>query len=312
MAFLFNWDPERTQQVRKRLQQEAADKEAQEPTPALPSLTRSAPTLHASGHGAAANSNATAAHAASSGSLGSRARRKPSAAAAKGGSKKVATTEVKRPASPSTWLGELRKTAMQPLDMEGCTEYHRHYWFHPATVNFPLGRTMPFTGRGPECAEGRLSSTGIGTREREYGSLKSDQGQAQTFVAQAHRLRKMRGSKYDTEVEKAYNCKGITKSKYFGAVEPLVFVTELNRRGLNPSMASEGTTSAFVGGTNLCLKRNRPPGAPELDEKRQVGLYEDSFKYWRGDIHPPKHGLASSDVTAFADLMVTQKSLMRA
>eukprot|EP00929_Paragymnodinium_shiwhaense_P022792 TRINITY_DN14451_c0_g2_i3.p1 TRINITY_DN14451_c0_g2~~TRINITY_DN14451_c0_g2_i3.p1 ORF type:complete len:302 (+),score=65.01 TRINITY_DN14451_c0_g2_i3:109-1014(+) len=300
MAFIFNWDPERTQQVRRRLQHEATLREAEDSAPALPTLSRSAPSLHASGAAVTQPQEAK----------GLKSRKKD--ATKKPGARKTREAqEQKRPASPGAWLGELQKTAMQPLDMEGCTEYHRHYWFHPGTVNFPLGRTMPFTGRGPECARDRKKSTGIGARDMEYGSLKSDSGTAGCFVEQAHRLRKMRGSKHDEEAEKAYNCKGITKSKYFGSVEPLVFVTELNRRGLNPSMASEGTTSCMVGGSQLCLPRTRPPGAPDFPERRQVGLYEDSFKVWRGDIHPPKHGLASSDVTAFADLMVTQKSLMR-
>lgn len=192
------------------------------------------------------------------------------------------------PATPSTWLQELRSTAMQPLESSGSTQMHREFYFHPRTKDYPLGKLTPACNRGPEAAETRIHPTGIGKRPRVYASYQSDYGAATKDVEDYRELKKMQGSQS----------------------EPLIFITELNRRNLNPSMVSEGICGSFVGGTNIALKHTLP-ASMQREEKRQIGLYEDSYKFWRNNYRPPTHGLGQSECSQFANAMVQQKALLR-
>eukprot|EP00928_Gymnodinium_smaydae_P028584 TRINITY_DN21764_c0_g2_i1.p1 TRINITY_DN21764_c0_g2~~TRINITY_DN21764_c0_g2_i1.p1 ORF type:complete len:278 (-),score=34.66 TRINITY_DN21764_c0_g2_i1:227-1060(-) len=217
-------------------------------------------------------------------------RRRRRAGGALGGSSSAPALPSCRPASPSTWLGELRKTAMKPLEVGSNTENHRHYWFHPRTSEYPLGKTEPATGRGPEAKENRRSSTGIGLRSRELGSYQTDYAQAEKGVQHYMQLRDIQGDR----------------------TQSLMFYTSLKRRGLNPSLASEGVVGCSTGGSTVSLRHSLNPEMRKLlrPDKRCVGLYEDSFLDWEGR-RPGKHGLKTSDVTQFADAAVQQKCLMR-
>jgi len=214
----------------------------------------------------------------------------------------VATsTTPEPPAAPGAWLAEMKGIAMQPLACEGATESHRHFWFHPSTKNFPLGKTemagAPVGApghRGPECTEGRKGSNGIGLRPREMGSLKSDYSQQENDIQKYLQLRKIQGSNST----------------------PTIFITELNRRGLNPSMVSEQVCGSFVGGTTTALKHTLIPGsAPSSlvrEDKRQIGLYEDSFACWpNGSYRPPAHGNNQSEITVFGNEMILCKNMVR-
>merc|ERR1740117_1211034 len=152
--------------------------------------------------------------------------------------------------------------------------------------------------RGPECTEGRKSGTGIGLRPREMGSLKSDYSQQENDIQKYLQLRKIQGSKS----------------------EPILFITELNRRGLNPSMVSEQVCGSFVGGTTTALKHTLIPGsAPSAlvrEDKRQIGLYEDSFGSFasvgaNGSYRPPAHGNSQSEITVFGNEMILCKNMVR-
>jgi hypothetical protein len=188
-------------------------------------------------------------------------------------------------------MGQLSSVATKPLNVEGRTEDHRHYWFHPSTIDYPLGKIVPKTDRGPEVAVGRINNQGIANRDKEWGSLKSDYGQAGKQVEQYLQFRGLQGSKS----------------------EPLIFVTELKRKRLNPSMVSAGVQSSFTSGSTISLKHSLDPDKRALlrPDKRQIGLYEASFENWPGR-KPPEAGLCTSDVTQFAGAAVAQKALGRA
>jgi hypothetical protein len=187
-------------------------------------------------------------------------------------------------------MGELDSVAKMPLETEGRTEDHRHYWFHPSTINFPLGKVAPHTERGPEAAVGRVNNKGIATKDKVWGSLNSDYGQAGKQVGQYLQRRGLQGSK----------------------TEPLIFITELKRKRLNPSMVSAGVQSCFTSGTTVSLRHSLSSDKKALlrADKRQVGLYEDSFENWP-DRRPGTSGLCTSDVTQFAGAAAAQKALGR-
>merc|ERR1711874_345531 len=88
-------------------------------------------------------------------------------------------------------------------------------------------------------------------------------------------------------------------------VTPLLFLTELNKRKLNPSLVSEGTNGSMVGGGTISLRRLLRPELKELarDDQRVVGLYEESWQKFETP-KPGAHGLHTSDVTLFADAAV--------
>jgi hypothetical protein len=82
---------------------------------------------------------------------------------------------------------------------------------------------------------------------------------------------------------------------------------------LNPSVDSPGTQSCMTGGTTMSIRAtSRIPKDLQRHDERQLGLYEDSFKLWRGEYKPPQYGLSTTDVTSFAGEAVAQKALMRA
>lgn len=217
------------------------------------------------------------------------------------------------PHEPGEWMYKLREKVSQPMDSAVADNPHRHYWFHPSTIDFPLGKVSAPTNRGPEAAEGRLSATGIGMKPKVYGSYKSGYGIQNMGLEKHYKLKNLRDHTVPTDEDhaKTFNCKDIQKSKYFGSLSHLTFVTELNRRGLNPGLTSEGVTASMVGGKSTHLEHTVPEGRTKMPSERCVGLYEDSWKHWKGQILPPKHGLCTSDVTQFADEAAMQKNLMR-
>lgn len=202
------------------------------------------------------------------------------------------------PATPTTWMSKLESVAKRPLECEGRTEDHRQYWFHPSSVNFPLGKIEPFTDRGPEDTVNRVTNLGIATKDKAWGSLNSDYGQAQKQVGQYHQLRRTRSLGANT----------------INPMTPRIFITELKKKRLNPSMVSAGVQSTTTGGTHICLKHTLSSDKLALlgAEKRQIGEYEAMYEQKRatwGDRRPGSAGLCTSDVTQFADEANKMKAL---
>lgn len=212
--------------------------------------------------------------AASSGAEGTPARRRPAPE-----SRRTAAA-TGPPCTPTTHLRQLAAVATRPLPVSTCDEYNRCYYFPGSSLKCKPGGLIP-----PETHRGPIAKEGLGQRPKVFGSLDSDYGKA------------------GRDIEGGWKLDAVRKSKSlpgFGA----------KPHGVNPSLVSKGITTSMVGGTNICFKRNFAPDIVR-DEKRQVGLYEESFENWRGSYAKPEHGLSQSPITEFGGLMVQQKLLMR-
>eukprot|EP00927_Polykrikos_kofoidii_P051949 TRINITY_DN45723_c0_g1_i1.p1 TRINITY_DN45723_c0_g1~~TRINITY_DN45723_c0_g1_i1.p1 ORF type:complete len:323 (+),score=69.42 TRINITY_DN45723_c0_g1_i1:199-1167(+) len=321
MSYVFNWNPAKTIDVRRKLAAQDANQSVTASAPSLLPLSSTVPALTPGSaappqaprrvpsqqHGGAAaaaerrepvpsgsgRASGGGLKGSSADGVGDRRRRRHRQRGEVGGAGAAAATAATashagRPPSPSSWLRDLRAISMKPIDCEGSSTMHREFWYHPRTLDYPLGRITLPTDRGSEAAQGRVNAKGIGTRTKEYGSLASNYGQAEKDLMRYHKLKELQGAKS----------------------EPLIFITELNRKKQNPSMVSAGVIASSIGGTTTALKHTLPDSM-KRDDKRQIGLYEDSWKSWDDSYRPAKYALSTSDVTQFADAAVAQKNLMR-
>lgn len=202
-----------------------------------------------------------------------------------------AEKEHARPASPTTWLKTLSATASQPLETEASKTFHKEYYYHPKTNEYPLGKIEPHHTRGQEQAIGRIHPvTKIGLRAKTFGSLRSGYGQQCN-----DRERRI----------KLVGIQGVD-------VQPILFLTELNRLKISPSLISKGVIGSFVGGQSTHLRHTLTAEQANLTrpDQRDVGLYEESYPEAKSYVGP-KYGMKTSDVTAFADAAVIQAVLMR-
>mmetsp|Transcript_39102 Transcript_39102/g.84449 ORF Transcript_39102/g.84449 Transcript_39102/m.84449 type:complete len:284 (+) Transcript_39102:144-995(+) len=184
------------------------------------------------------------------------------------------------PPTPATHMRALAAKVTRPIETNGCDEYDRCFYFPPCTLQTKPGRTVHEANcRGPEAKEG------LGKRSKVWGALESDYGKAGKAVEKGWNVDKL---------------KRVASEPAFGDRPHMV----------NPSMVSHNVTTCMVGGTNISLKHSFPKKMHRA-EKRQVGLYEESFENWRGNYKLPIHGLAQSDVTEFAGEMIQQKALIR-
>jgi len=176
-------------------------------------------------------------------------------------------------------MRQVNAYACRPLDVKPCTEYHRLYWCNKNLLEYPPG-TLEGPARGPQVKEG------LGKRPKVWGALMSDNGKANDDNATGWKFGALQRSLSDPSLTKSTGKK------------------------VNPSLISRGVTTSMTSGTNICLKHTID-ATMARDEKRQVGLYEESFPFWRGNYCSADFGLNTSDVTRMADAMVKQKDLMR-
>lgn len=190
------------------------------------------------------------------------------------------TPGQRAPLTPNTHVRQLQASTSRPLKVTPCDEYNRLFWFPPTSLKAPLGTLIDDrTRRGPEAKEG------LGQRRKVEGSLDSDYLSACRDVEAGWEEDKLRRARSEPG---------------FGH----------RPHAVNPSMISKDVTANMVGGATLSLKHTIPK-AMQREEKRQVGLYEDSYPMWHKEYKKPDHGLSQSDITQFAGMAVAQKALMR-
>lgn len=197
---------------------------------------------------------------------------------------------LERPLSPNTHLQKMQSIAGAHLDLKPCKEHHREYYYSRDR----LGLTKPIGHlEGIERPPTPVERFGMPpTKPKRWGPNVSDSGKAGDYVDRMWLLRKLQ----------RHNSQPIMSTTAdLGRQEPRI----------NPSADSPGISSCLVGGTTIAARQtSRVPAEKRRDDVRQVGLYEDSFCLW-DTYEKPKHGLSSTDVTAFADASVQQKNLMR-
>lgn len=196
----------------------------------------------------------------------------------------TAPKEVQRaPATPNTHVRNLQHFVSRPMKVTHNDEFHRMFWYPHNTLSCPLGEVVnDATRRGPEAKDG------LGKRKKVEGSLDSDYLHAGRQVESGWEGDKLRRAKSEPGVRGEFGHRP---------------------NAINPSLLSREVTGSMVGGTNLSLKHSMPK-TMQREEKRQIGLYEDSYQNWRKEYKIPAHGLAQSDVTQFGGEIQKQKALM--
>lgn len=185
-----------------------------------------------------------------------------------------------RPASPDSHMTNLRRQVRQPREVEEVGENkHRHTWFPATYLQAAPGRTRLPDTKGPDAKQT------LGKGPKVWGLLTSDYGTMNKQYEQ--------GLAHKRHLQRSGTDPGL-----------------LPRVRENPSMVSRGTNACMVGGTNLSLSHQVDPSMRRT-EKRQIGLYEDSFLNYRGHYKPAAYGLPSSDVTYLVGEIVKQQNLMR-
>lgn len=193
-------------------------------------------------------------------------------------------TAGERPPTPTTHMRQLRASVMRPLEVNPCTEYHRPYWFPRSSLRCPLGKMhAQELARGPEAAEALRQGP------KTWGLSMSDYGKAGLDVE--------RGLTLKSELRRTSS-------------EPSLDRQTRPSKRQNPSMVSPGVMSCMVGGTQISLRHAIPPSM-QRDEKRQIGLYEDSFKTWSGNYRPASQCLNTTDVTQIGEALHIQRHLLR-
>jgi len=205
----------------------------------------------------------------------------------------IETAEGGRPMSPSTHTKRMTEHAAQKIEvMPVSMEHHRKMYYPRSRLGLipPLG-TLPPGIVAPKVVTKYPAPE---TKKKRWGPLVSDYGKAGDIVEKGWIMRRIQGT----------------------LSEPMLGSTKTHIEGipgkLCPSIDSPACAACMTGGTTMSLRAtSRIPKNMQRTDQRQLGLYEDSFRIWRGDYAPPKHGLNTTDVTSFADEMVTQKALMR-
>merc|ERR1712100_753342 len=172
-------------------------------------------------------------------------------------------------------------------------EHHRKAYYPRIRFGMlkPIG-TLPDGVEVPPAPKNPLAMDP--PKPKRWGPLISDYGKAGDLVEKHWIRHRLQGTLNDAMLGKA-------KTRIEGIPGRL-----------NPSVDSPGTSTCMVGGTTISLRAtSRIPKDRQRIDKRQVGLYEESFQFWKGNYVPPEHGLGSTDATKFADEMVTQKALQR-
>mmetsp|Transcript_33710 Transcript_33710/g.53600 ORF Transcript_33710/g.53600 Transcript_33710/m.53600 type:complete len:272 (-) Transcript_33710:41-856(-) len=202
---------------------------------------------------------------------------------------------LERPLSASTHLRQMREQVHQKLEVQPVSIEHHRKLYYPR-VRYGLVRRIGDLPPGIE-APPSLDKHGIPLPERprkKYGSLISDYGKAGDQVEKQWIQRRLEGTLNDPIPGKA-------KTRIEGIPGRL-----------SASVDSPQATTCMVGGTTICLRAvSRIPKDMRRDDQRQLGLYEDSFRFWRGDYVAPEYGLGTTDVTSFAGEYVAQKALAR-
>merc|ERR1711862_737072 len=103
------------------------------------------------------------------------------------------------------------------------------------------------------------------TKPKKWGPLISDYGKCGDMVEKQWVQRRLQGTLSEPQLGKAKtHIEGIPGR-------------------LNPSVDSPGTSACMTGGTTISLRAtSRIPKHMQRDDKRQLGLYEESFKNWDG------------------------------
>lgn len=207
-----------------------------------------------------------------------------------------------RPRSPASHMKAMQDHASQYLETKPVSiEHHRKMYYPRIRLGLmkSLGELPDGVAKEHADAVSRLGDQRPPlptTKAKRWGPLVSDYGRAGDLVEKKWIQRRIQGT----------------------MSEPMLGLAKQHIEGipgrLNPSVDNPGTASCFTGGTTISLRlTSRIPKDRRRDDERQIGLYEDSFRMWRGDYKPPQHGLNTTDVTGeFADAMVTQKALFRA
>lgn len=202
------------------------------------------------------------------------------------------TPQLERPLSAGTHLKKMLSVSGSYVDTKPCKEHHREYYYSRNRLGLapPLGELPQGVIHHKPPANELLPPPPKGKR---WGPLTSDYGKA------------------GNDVNRMWTLRDIQRHKS----EPMVScMADLGRPAprLNPSVDSGGVLTCMVGGTTIALRETlRVPSEQRREDVRQLGLYEDSFRHWRGSYGKPENGLSSTDVTAFADMAVMQKNLMR-
>lgn len=207
-----------------------------------------------------------------------------------------------RPRSPASHMKAMHDHAFQYLETKPVSIEHHRKMYYPR-IRHGLMKSLGELPEGVEKEYADAVSRMEGTRPplptskaKRWGPLVSDYGRAGDLVEKKWIQRRIQGTMSEPML-------GLAKQTFEGIPGKL-----------NPSVDNPGTASVFTGGTTISLRvTSRIPKERRRDDQRQIGLYEDSFRFWRGDYKPPQHGLNTTDVTGeFADAMVTQKALLRA
>lgn len=196
----------------------------------------------------------------------------------------IPATAGERPPTPTTHMRQLRASVTRPLEVNPCTEYHRPFWFPRSSLRCPPGKMQAKEmSRGPEAAEALRQGP------KTWGLMMSDYGNAGLDVE--------RGVTLQSELRRTSS-------------EPSLDRETRPSKRQNPSMVSPGVMSCMVGGTQISLRHAVPPSM-QRDEKRQIGLYEDSFKTWSGNYGPASNSLNTTDVTRVGEALHIQRHLLR-
>merc|ERR1712139_414000 len=192
-------------------------------------------------------------------------------------------------------MKQMRDHAGQYMEVKPVSiEHHRKMYYPRIRLGLmqPLGELPPGVKEQiPPPPENQYPLPD--TKPKKWGPLISDYGRAGDIVEKQWIRKRIEGSLNEPILGKGkWHIEGIPGR-------------------LNPSVDSPQCCSCMTGGTTIALRTtSRIPKDMQRDDKRQVGLYEESFRMWRGNYVPPEHCLGQTDVTSFAGEMVAQKNLM--
>jgi len=173
-------------------------------------------------------------------------------------------------------------------------EHHRKLYYPRVRLGIlrPLGDLPPGV-EAPPVPQNPLAPPP--DKPKRWGALITDYGKAGDAVEKQWMMRRIQGTLNEPML-------GKDKTRLSGG-----------RPGrLSRSIHSPQASACMTSGTTMCLRAvTEIPPENQREDKRQIGLYEDSFQMWQGHYAPPKHGLSTTDATRFADEMVAQKALGR-
>lgn len=187
------------------------------------------------------------------------------------GSRAAASAAVMRPASPATHMRNLSAIVNVKHEAVPNQEYHRDFWLPPD----------PSTKREPTHEAVKQETGRFATKQNIWGHRPTDYRVNGWYV------------------ENHWTQEAMHRSGLAPAASQLRSFPTDGPTVNQPWTKSTGVTSCMVGGNG--------GGA----NNRNVGSYEDSWRFHKDQYRPPTHGLSQSPITQFGGEMVMQKEMLR-